>query len=221
MRRITLSRRMRGPRHVDTSDLRGTAPAAGGDSPGKGEKGGGTKSRLEVIALVAAGLVGLYQWTAGYHSTDTALELDAQRVHAAAGDLVVVDALLSRTRRKTELTDLQCRVYCASGRAVPCSFPGLARRPVVDGGEAGGVAVHHHYIAGWEPVRSGEAITSMAPGDKAQFAGIARGLPRDQVCALEVAVVMKKKGSLAWLFGGADTNVRRSTLVSLPVDSIR
>jgi len=211
----------RNPPHAATSRLQGaTPPAPGGERSSGGDTGSWTKTRLDILALVAVALLTLYQWNAGYFSTDTSMELNAQRAHAADGDVVVVNTLLSRARRKTELTDLQCRVYCPSGRVVPCSFPALAVRPTMDGVDATGARVHHHHISGWERVEEDGKITSMSPGDRAQFAGIARGVPRSQACAIEVVVVMKKQGSLAWLFGGEDTNVRRSTLVSLPIDSV-
>ena len=219
MRWIVPFRRRRNPRHIDTSALKGTTPAAPGAKE-PDERGGWIKNHLEIIALVAAGLLTLYQWNAGYFSTDTSMELSAQRAHEADGDLVVVNTLLSRTRRRTEMTDLQCRVYCPSGHPVPCSFPALALRPTVDGVDASGTRVHSHRIVGWKHVETGGAFTSMSPGDHAQFAGVARGVPRGQACTVQVAVVMKKQGSLAWVFGGEDTNVRRSTLVSLPLDSI-
>lgn len=179
------------------------------------------KLRLEILGLLFAGGLCIYQWKAGYFSTDTSIEAATRRVHERDGDVLVVDAVLSRTRRKTELTDLQCRVTCGTGSVVPCSFPGLNLRPAVDNTTGPGREIHHLYIVGWEPVAAGEKIVSMSPGDHTQFAGIARRVPPNQACFVDVAVVMKKEGSMAWFFGGENTNVRRATLVSLPVDSAR
>jgi hypothetical protein len=178
------------------------------------------KTFLEVVVLTVAGLYALYEFNAGYFATDTALEIDTRRASSGGTDVVVVDVGLSRNRRRTELTDLECRLYCQLRPPIPCTFQALDSYPEVNGRErATGPVSHHHHIVTRSSLARGDRITSMAPGDKTRFSCVARDVPRGEICTAELSVVMKKTGSLAFLFGGDDTNTKRATTVSLPPDT--
>jgi hypothetical protein len=173
------------------------------------------KAIAETFALICAAILFLYKWKEGYDYVNLSLSVSSVRSHLSADkDLLVIRAKLKKgSRASVSIHEAQARLtWDGNTDHTPVPFVGIHRLSYKPSEEkpltykpsesalmalfsrlGDGPSLKERKTINWDKI-SDTALIRLSPNDEAEFS-CHRTIPRNAICAVEVAVLGQVRSS--------------------------